>query len=92
VGFAADKLYDKGRKVAAFGATEHILALGHELGAGNHLGDHETGAETMRELAERQIAHPGHRCEQYPVFQGVVADPERAHRKVPLVDAYGLGT
>ena len=45
----------------------------------------------MRELAERQVAHAGHRREQDPVLQGMVADPERAHRRVPLVNAYALG-
>jgi hypothetical protein len=74
MGFAADELYDMGRKLAALGTAHDVAPLGGELGARHHFGDDEAGAEGLSEAAEREIGDAGHRSQHHWISERKIPD------------------
>jgi hypothetical protein len=48
-------LYNERGKALSLGAPENVMALGHQLGAGDHFRYDEAGAQRISQPAERQI-------------------------------------
>ena len=86
VWIGADELYNEWGKTLPFGAAEHVPALGHQLGAGDHFRDHQARPKAMRQLAKWQIAHPGHRSEYDGILKLLATDTKRRrHWGSPLL-------
>ena len=74
---AAGKLYDEGLAVAAPCLAPRLVALGDQMLAGDHLGDHETGPQSVRQTAKREVGDARHGRQQYGVGQRVRTDTDR---------------
>jgi hypothetical protein len=70
-------LYDERGELAALGAATGIVAFADEVFARHHLGDYETGAQSMHQTAKRQIGNARHWRKQHGRTQAMPANFDR---------------
>ena len=77
-GLAARQLHDMGAAAGGLRAQQRHWPAAHQIVAGRHLGNHQTGAEPLDLPPERDVGDPGHRRQHDPVGDFDGADPQAA--------------